>query len=66
MTSYFGIAVSSIRRGRIDADSWLAADIPAGEEREAYQIEIRKGGVLVRTADVDNANWSYSASQRMG
>jgi hypothetical protein len=33
--------------------------------KRAYHIDIRKGGVLVRIADVDNANWSYSASQRM-
>src|SRR5690606_180185 len=28
-----------IRRGRIGADSWLASDIPLGEESERYRVE---------------------------
>ncbi len=57
--------VSWIRRGRIDADSWLAADIPIGEEREAYHIEIRNNERLVRSVDVDRSSWTYSVTDRL-
>jgi hypothetical protein len=59
------INISWIRRGRVDADSWLAAEIPVGEEREAYRIEIRKDERLLRSADVDSTNWSYTKAQRL-
>lgn len=58
------VHISWIRRGRIDADSWLAPDIPLGEEREAYHVEIRKDEKLVRSVDVEGPNWTYSVSQR--
>lgn len=57
--------ISWIRRGRIDADSWLATDIPVGEEREAYHIELRNNEGLVRSVDVDRSNWTYRASDRL-
>src|SRR5690606_13308828 len=44
------VTLSWIRRGRIDADSWTASDIPLGEEREEYQVQIaHAGGAVVRT-----------------
>ncbi len=58
------ILFSWIRRGRIDADSWLAADIPLGEESETYRIELRADGQLVRSFDVSSASWIYPLSQR--
>ncbi|MEK1890328.1 MAG: hypothetical protein AAAB35_22755 [Phyllobacterium sp.] len=53
-----------IRRGRIDADNWLATDIPLGEDREAYRIRVRVGERLVRSADVAGPSWTYAQSQR--
>ena len=45
--------LSWIRRGRIDADSWTPSEIPLGEEREEYRIEIaHAGGAVVRTETV--------------
>lgn len=46
-----------IRRGRVDADSWLGEEIPLGEEREAYQAEIWRSDVLVRSVQVQAAFW---------
>ncbi len=58
------LAISWIRRGRIDADNWLAAEIPLGGETEAYRIEIGPvGGDPVRTATSSSSNWLYQASQ---
>nr|WP_237143354.1 hypothetical protein [Phyllobacterium zundukense] len=59
------IHIDWMRRGRIDADSWLAADIPVGEERETYRIEIRKDEKLLRFAEVDEPSWIYKASDRL-
>jgi len=38
------ISLSWIRRSRVDADSWEAADIPLGEETERYRIRVLDGG----------------------
>ncbi len=54
-----------IRRGRIDADSWLSPEIPLGEEREAYHIEILFEERAVRSFEVTASNWTYSASERL-
>ena len=59
------VQISWIRRGRIDADSWLAPDIPLGEDREIYRVEIRKDERLVRSVDVDHPAWIYDAFERL-
>ncbi|MGN6467962.1 MAG: baseplate multidomain protein megatron [Rhizobiaceae bacterium] len=56
------LELSWIRRGRIDADSWLAAEIPLGEETEAYQVDIAAdGGSTVRSVTVSSPSWTYPA-----
>lgn len=50
-----------IRRGRINADSWLADEIPLGEERELYRIEVATpGGAVVRSATSEAPSWTYT------
>lgn len=44
-----GIEISFTRRGRIDSDGWGLAEIPLGEEREDYRIDILDGAVVKRT-----------------
>ncbi len=57
------IAVSWIRRGRVDADSWSGSDIPLGEETEAYLVEVAPdGGGAVRSVNVDSPAWLYEAA----
>jgi hypothetical protein len=57
------IRFSWIRRGRIDADKWDGSDIPLGEEREEYRIDIaRPGGAVLRTAVVAEPSWLYPAA----
>ena len=52
-----------MRRGRIDADSWTASDIPLGEEREEYQIQIaHAGGAVVRTATALAPSFLYDSA----
>ena len=43
-----GITISFKRRSRRDGDAWAAVEVPLGEDREAYEIELRQAGVLKR------------------
>ncbi|WP_028033351.1 glycoside hydrolase/phage tail family protein [Chelativorans sp. J32] len=55
--------LSWIRRGRVDADSWMGEDIPLGEEQELYRLEIaRPSGELVRTVTASRPAWTYTAT----
>lgn len=58
------VDISWVRRGRIDADSWLGSDIPLGEESEEYLLEIVAGGASVRTVDLTAAQWTYASADR--
>ena len=54
---------SWIRRGRVEADRWEGADIPLGEEREEYRVEIAApGGAALRTQTVSAAAWLYPSA----
>jgi len=55
-----GLAFSWVRRGRVDADDWEATEIPLGEEREEYRVEVATaGGPVLRTATVAAPGWTY-------
>jgi len=54
-----------IRRGRIDADSWMAADIPLDEPTEAYRIDLMQGGVLKRRVAVGTPSFTYAAADEI-
>jgi len=57
------VTLSWVRRGRIDADSWTASDIPLGEEREEYQVEIaHAGGAVVRTSTALVPSFVYDSA----
>lgn len=56
-----GLAFSWIRRGRVDADDWAPAEIPLGEEREEYRIDVAApGGPVARTVTVGMPSWTYA------
>ncbi len=57
------VLLSWIRRGRLDADGWDAPDIPLGEEREEYRLEIAGADEQVRrTVTVAESRWLYSGN----
>ncbi|MBL8579013.1 MAG: glycoside hydrolase/phage tail family protein [Mesorhizobium sp.] len=59
-----GVTLSWIRRGRIDADNWIASDIPLGEEHEEYQVEIaHAGGAIVRSATAATPSFLYGSAE---
>ncbi len=56
------LALSWIRRTRVDGDSWDLADVPLAEEREAYLIRVKRGDTVLREVNTTAPLWSYSAS----
>ncbi|WP_163269003.1 baseplate multidomain protein megatron [Chelativorans alearense] len=57
------LSLSWVRRGRVDADGWLGADIPLGEAQERYRVEIAPvGGAAVRSTDTALPQWTYTAA----
>jgi hypothetical protein len=58
------LAVSWIRRTRIDGDSWASTEVPLGEAREEYLVRVLQGAALVRELSVFAPAWTYSASLR--
>ena len=60
-----GIAISWVRRGRIEADAWEPVEIPLGEDGEHYAVEIMDGTTLKRRITVDQPLCLYPASDEI-
>ena len=58
------LVVTWVRRTRIEGDGWGRGDVPLGEAREAYAVQVRAGGLVIREATVDGPRWSYGAAER--
>ena len=57
------LALSWTRRTRIGGDSWDLAEVPLGEERESYDLEIRAGGLPKRSLRLTEPAYLYTAAQ---
>ncbi len=57
-----GIALSWVRRTRIDGDGWEALDVPLGESSEAYLVRVYVGNALRREVMVGTPGWAYPAA----
>lgn len=57
--------ISWMRRGRVDADNWIAADIPLDEPFERYRIEILDGAVVRRMTEVGAPRWTYAPADEI-
>jgi len=60
-----GIALSWIRRSRVDGDSWEAVEVPLGEEVERYRVTLRAGGDVVRIVEVGTPALLYETAQEL-
>ncbi|CAD7027198.1 hypothetical protein REJC140_02472 [Pseudorhizobium endolithicum] len=60
-----GIRLSWVRRGRINADDWEAAEIPLDEPEEAYRLEILDGSVVKRLIDVTGPSALYAPAEEI-
>ena len=57
-----GIALSWIRRTRVDGDSWDLAEVPLGEDTERWEIAVRNAGAELRRATTQTAAWLYPSA----
>ncbi|SCX25323.1 hypothetical protein DSM25558_3767 [Agrobacterium sp. DSM 25558] len=60
-----GVRLTWVRRGRVEADGWDAADIPLDEVAERYRVEILSDDVVRRTIEVSEAACLYAASDEV-
>jgi hypothetical protein len=56
-----GVLISWVRRTRREGDSW-DAEVPLGEEREAYEVDVLSGTGIVRTLAVSTPSVLYPAA----
>jgi hypothetical protein len=56
--------VSWIRRTRVGGDSWEAAEVPLGEDSEAYALDILDGDTVVRTFTASSPSATYTAAEQ--
>jgi hypothetical protein len=59
------VAVSWIRRSRIDNDSFFAGAAPLGEVSERYRVRLHDAaGALVREVETTAPEWTYAAADK--
>lgn len=58
------VSISWLRRTRIDGDLWGSEDVPLGEDREAYALQVLVGGILRREVRTTGPAWTYSTAMQ--
>ncbi|SEK92101.1 Putative phage tail protein [Roseivivax marinus] len=61
-----GLRATWVRRTRIDGDDWSLAEVPLGEETEAYRVRVIRDGTILREATVSGPRWDYGAAALSG
>lgn len=59
------LAVTWIRRTRIDGDSWDLVEVPLGEENESYAVRVMRGDVVLSERIVSVAVWIYAMTEQV-
>ncbi len=54
------------RRTRVDGDTWQSAEVPLGEDSEAYQIRVIQASAIVAEYTVNQPQFNYTAAMRTG
>ncbi|GGH13955.1 hypothetical protein GCM10007036_12910 [Alsobacter metallidurans] len=57
-----GVILRWLRQGRVDADAWEPVDIPLGEDREAYEVQILRDGMALRTLAATQESILYATA----
>jgi hypothetical protein len=58
------LAISWIRRTRIDGDRWDGLDVPLGEEAELYRLRVFDGPTILRETTLSTPGWTYSSAEQ--
>jgi hypothetical protein len=59
-----GVHISWIRRTRLDGDGW-GAEVPLGEDSEAYTLDILSGSTVMRTLATSTPQALYAAADEL-
>lgn len=59
---YGNMTLQWVRRTRMGGAWRDEVDVPLGESRERYLVEVLDGGTVLRSATVEEALWEYSAA----
>jgi hypothetical protein len=59
-----GVTFEWIRRSRFEADSWVG-EVPLGEDREAYAVDVLNGAAVVRTIESALPAAHYAAADEI-
>jgi hypothetical protein len=60
-----GVQVSWVRRTRIGGDNWQMADVPLGEDSEAYVVDILSGAAVVRSLNATTPTVLYAVADEI-
>jgi len=60
-----GTEFTWVRRTRKGGDDWEAFEIPLGEEREQYLVQVMRSGVVVRETICESPRWVYPEADRL-
>lgn len=58
------ISITWKRRTRIDGDSWQSAEVPLGEDAEAYQVRVLQGSAIVAEYAVNQPQFLYTMAMQ--
>ena len=58
------LALTWVRRTRIDGDPWDALEVPLGEETESYVLRVINEGAVLREEVLNAPVFDYTAAQR--
>ncbi|SIQ49012.1 Putative phage tail protein [Rhizobium sp. RU33A] len=59
------LAITWIRRSRIEADAWTDGEVPLDEAQECYRLEILDGGMVLRVVEVTEPAWTYAVADEL-
>lgn len=59
-----GLALSWVRRTRIDGDAWEGLEVPLGEESESYLLRIFQAGQIRHQEVLGTPYWEMPAALR--
>ncbi|MGV6839078.1 MAG: baseplate multidomain protein megatron [Planktomarina sp.] len=60
------LSATWIRRTRLNGDAWGDGDVPLSEATERYRVQIVQNGTVLHSADVNSAEWTYTAAMAAG
>lgn len=59
------LIISWVRRTRLNGDSWDLAEVPLGEDSEAYEADVMSGPAVKRTLSASAPSVTYTEAQQI-